>query len=575
MRLSTREQRQHKGEFNLRHWRVIPEGINVPETGSILIWVILTLGIVLRLVQYLAGTSLWLDELAVTHNILGRSLWNLLLVPLSFDQVAPKGFLLAEKLSVSTLGANDYILRLFPLLCSVGALLVFSYAAQRVLDGVAAPVALALFAAAAPLITYSSQVKPYSTDVFVSVMLLWLVLNFHPDAGEVSASRAVWAGALGGFAVWFSFPAVLVVCGFAVTLAMIGFHVRREIGTRQFVLLRRTVVLWSISATVATTVNWLSLTPATSEYLHRFWAMGMLPSKPSWSFRVLWAWNRMKILRGAGESAALGYPFPVFYLTLAAFGFWLLWRRWRSISVFLLAPVCVTLVAAIFRQYPFSDRPILFLLPSFFLAIAASIERARQQVSLFSRLSGNLTVVALVIPALYPVAITPPIYRIEDIKPVLSYVQERRREDDRIYVYYGAGPAITYYGINYGLRENDYMIGGCHRGDAQRYFQELDMFRGRVRLWVVLTHALQWYRERDDILNYLDTIGLRRDSFAVKSHTISNWAGPAEVFLYDLSDPRRLSNAAATSFKLKGPYFPVLHFACEEGPQAMVAGRGR
>jgi hypothetical protein len=28
-------------------------------------------------------------------------------------------------------------------------------------------------------------------------------------------------------------------------------------------------------------------------------------------------------------------------------------------------------------------------------------------------------------------------------------------------------------------------------------------------------------------------------------------------------------------FTLTGPYFPALHFACEEGPQAMVAGRGR
>src|SRR5687767_15052923 len=77
------------------------------------------IGCVLRLWQYLTDTSLWLDEIALARGILDLDLRSLLLQPLPYDQVAPKGFLLVQKLAVLALGRSDYILRLFPFLSSV------------------------------------------------------------------------------------------------------------------------------------------------------------------------------------------------------------------------------------------------------------------------------------------------------------------------------------------------------------------------------------------------------------------------------------------------------------------------
>jgi hypothetical protein len=167
-------------------------------------------------------------------------------------------------------------------------------------------------------------------------------------------------------------------------------------------------------------------------------------------------------------------------------------------------------------------------------------------------------------------ASTPPVYRNEDVKPVLSYMQANRRPGDGVYVYYGAGPAVTFYGEIYGLRKNEYVVGGSHRGDGHCYFEELDMFRGRPRLWVVLTHTSFIYPERDDILRYLDTIGVRRDVFAVQSRLPGRRDKPAEVFLYDLSDPVRLSSATAISAPLTGPSKPNARKGCGKGAQAMV-----
>lgn len=161
--------------------------VTLPSTHRLLLAIVI-IGTGLRLWQYAANTSLWLDEIAVTRNVLDRPLWDLLTVPLAYDQVAPKGFLLAEKVAATVLGPNDYTLRLFPLICSL-ALVAFWRAAERVLDGLAALIAVALFAAAAPFVVFAAQVKQYSTDVAVAVLLLWLALDL--EARGVSPRRAL------------------------------------------------------------------------------------------------------------------------------------------------------------------------------------------------------------------------------------------------------------------------------------------------------------------------------------------------------------------------------------------------
>jgi hypothetical protein len=84
-------------------------------------------------------------------------------------------------------------------------------------------------------------------------------------------------------------------------------------------------------------------------------------------------------------------------------------------------------------------------------------------------------------------------YACEDMKPVLAYVQARRRPGDAMYVHYGAAPAVAFYATRYGLRESDYAVGGCHRGDNRQYLHEFDTLRERPRVWIVITHVLRSY----------------------------------------------------------------------------------
>jgi uncharacterized membrane protein len=175
-------------------------------------------GAALRTWQYMARGSLWLDEAAIARNVVARS-YAQLLQPLDYAQIAPKGFLLAEKLAVSTFGPSEHAFRLYAFVLSLLALPLFYRLARLVLSQRAALVALAFFAVLGRPIYYASEAKQYSGDIFFAIVLL---LAAVPVArGRQGAGNAIVLGITGAIAVWFSQPAVFVLLGIA-----LGVHSR-------------------------------------------------------------------------------------------------------------------------------------------------------------------------------------------------------------------------------------------------------------------------------------------------------------------------------------------------------------
>jgi len=124
---------------------------NIFFTSKRLPWMIIFLGVALRLAQYLANRSLWLDESYIALNIVQRS-FSQLFGPLDYHQVAPIGFLLIEKVAVQAFGNTEYALRLFPLFSGIVALLLLYKLASWYLAPRATIIALGLFSIADPLI---------------------------------------------------------------------------------------------------------------------------------------------------------------------------------------------------------------------------------------------------------------------------------------------------------------------------------------------------------------------------------------------------------------------------------------
>lgn len=532
---------------------------------NLAIFAIVALGAVLRIVQYAANPSLWLDEIALVKGILALDFVGLFARQLPFDQVAPKGFLFAQKLAVLAFGPSDYVLRFVPFMCSLVALVAFSRFAQRALSPVGALVATLLFATAAPFIAFAGIVKQYSVDVCVAVVLSWLALDLITrPVTEPKAWRAAIAGAI---LQWFSQPAVLMVGALACPVVLWVSTDPPDARRRRVAIV---LALWGASALAVTAATLATMSPETRDYMRAYWADGFVPASLARVVELRWPWPNIRLLFGFGAQAALAYPLSPLYPALAVIGLGILWVRQRRVALIVLAPLVVTLGAAFARQYPFSDRLILFLVPSLMIAIAAVSAAVYGFVERFSKPAALLAVVGLTVPAVVPVARLRPPYRVEDMKYVLGQIQARRQPTDTVYVYYGAAPAMSVYDSTFGYSRGAYAVGGCHRGDSRGYLEELDTFRGDPRVWVVLTHSLFVYREREDILAYLDTIGTRMDYVSIPSRAVGRNPLPAEGFLFDLSAAPRLARADAGSFKLTGPNAVNHGDDCANGVQAMI-----
>jgi hypothetical protein len=236
----------------------------VVSQSSVARWLVAALliaGAALRVRQYASSGALWLDELALARNIVGRSLGALLTEPLAYEQVAPRGFLLLEKLSVLAFGAGEWQLRLIPLASSLAALAIFPVVAARLVDGAGFPIAVALFALNVPQVWHSAEVKPYTTDVAVAVGLTALALRWQRRRGRGDAVALAIAG-LG--AVWLSTPAVLLLAGLGAALGMTAWAEKNGQAARQLVPV---AIGWALASAAAVAAAFHSVSPTASSSL--------------------------------------------------------------------------------------------------------------------------------------------------------------------------------------------------------------------------------------------------------------------------------------------------------------------
>jgi 4-amino-4-deoxy-L-arabinose transferase-like glycosyltransferase len=197
-------------------WHVCTDDINMlPQAiwryRKLLIAALICFGVALRLGQYLANRSLWLDESLLTLNIVHRS-FSQLLQPLDYSQGAPILFLMFSKISVTVLGINEYALRLFPLLSGIASIFIFYEISKKFLKIGYIPLALAFFIVSDRLIYYSSEVKQYSSDVLVA-LLLYLVSGHYLESEELTSVNAVFCGVMSAALIWLSHGAVFVLEG--------------------------------------------------------------------------------------------------------------------------------------------------------------------------------------------------------------------------------------------------------------------------------------------------------------------------------------------------------------------------
>ena len=492
------------------------------ERAAVLLLILL--GALLRLRQYLTGRSLWADEAMLALNVVNRNFAGMFR-PLDYDQGSPIGFLLLEKFFNSILGKSEFALRLFPLLVGLISLWLFYLLLKRitsVASGAGLLTALALFAFNPRLIYYSSEVKQYILDVAVTISLLLIaapVFNTFPRKKDFA-----WLTLGGMIALWFSHPATFVLGGIGLALIIVTLQ-RRDHSNLRFVI--GMGLLWILEIAFLYLLILKNLSQ--NAYMREYWQGAFLPMPP-WSDP---GWFAKAIHENIGIQ--FGIPYAVYFVFLIMLIGWVvLFVQNQSYAIVFTCILLVTLTASTLGMYPVFERMILFLIPIGLILIGEAVAAFSQRVQRFHFL-GAFSIVFLADFLIYGPLFTSvqnfvePKY-FEHIRPSMETLRDSWKDGDAIYLSYGALPAFRFYAPFYGLENISYEFG--QREDYQNpenILNELASFEDQPRAWILLSHVYEKgdFNEKDFILKTLNQIGEKKREFRVPGTSVF-------LYLYDL-----------------------------------------
>ncbi len=522
-----------------------------------LLWGIIAVGILLHTSQYIFNRSLHIDEVSLALNIIDRS-FSGLLQPLDSHQGAPIGFLMLEKFLVHLFGNSEYVLRLFPFLSGILAVILFSRVAPYFIRPAGVPVALIFFVLSEQLIIFSSTVKQYSSDVFFALLIFIIAIRLQSKK-FIFPEIALFA-IIGSVAVFCSHPAVFVLAGVGLSL-LLSCVLGKEWGKMGRLVIAG--IFWGLSFFIIYTVSLRHL--QNDEYLLNFWAGAFLPFPPSSLSEVLWfpkffiefagyAIGLSQIIFHAIQSHSVFKLLTIVYnlitspeksplavtINMLIFGItWLalylatcciafvgsitIFSRDKQKFSFLIVPICFAFLASVLHKFPLAQRLLLFLIPSAILFLGEGIVQIKKKSSSFT-----VCVLASLLLA-YPLLSAN--YHLirprtdQEIRPVIQYIKEHEQKGDVLYVYYGAQGPFKYYSKRFDFSDKSYIKGVSSRNDWNNYVKDIEPFRGKKRVWLLFSHVFGY--EESFFLQYLDRIGGKRlDTIQYPK---------ASAYLYDLS----------------------------------------
>lgn len=411
-----------------------------PETPwpSLLCLLFIVLGSGVRLRQYGARRSLWLDEASITDNLINRHTAGLLR-PLAHHQGAPLGWLLSEKLNIHLLGRNEYGLRLTSIVTGILTLFLVWWLARRTLPKWLVPLAVAAAAVSPQLIRYGSETKQYGSDAFAVTFVVALAVTISQLKPSAVSWRtaANWA-VVGSLAVVFSHPAIVATASCCLVML-----VRRWFGGHRKAFWRLAAASAAIGAVVLVLYELVLKGLSDDGALKDYWKSGS-PPKPL-AFGSLLRWAGRTLVAYTHDPLHLGPTLLVGILFVA--GIAALARRDRTVCLLLIAPLALQLLVSALGIFPLSGRLVLGYVPLILvvLAGAANLLAGLRWARLGSLAIGGLVVVPLVPNAIEATRLAANPLRFEEIRPVLQAVQRDYEPGQLLYMHVPALPAFQIY----------------------------------------------------------------------------------------------------------------------------------
>lgn len=312
------------------------------------IFALVMLNLLWRVVRYGLAFPMWGDEAFIAVNFITRGFAQMI-GPLDHAQIVPLGFLWAN-LAVSKLaGTSELALRCLPFVAGVASVLLFWRLALRLLGRHQALAAVAIFAASYYPVRYATEVKPYSLDLLVSLMIT--ALTWWVWSSPRAAKRWLLFACFVTGAVWMSYPSVFVAGG---AILALGWRLLRTDS-------RATFVWWLACGALLTAsfaAMWFAfglLQESNAPGIHEStgWARAFPPVTRPWPL-IVWFFN-------THTGNMMAYPVggnhggSTFTAILAVAGIVAMWRTRRNQLILLLSPLPLMFIAAAMKKYPYGD----------------------------------------------------------------------------------------------------------------------------------------------------------------------------------------------------------------------------
>jgi len=392
--------------------------------------------VLVRLFDFLRAPSLWIDELLLSLNLAIRDFRGLL-EPLDLEQSAAILFLWAEHLAVRVAGVGERALRFVPFAASVAVFPLSWRLFKRFLEPWPAVLALALLASSPPLLRYANEAKQYGLDAPMAVALVVVALPWVD--GRQSAGRWLLLIGTGLIGIGFSMPAVFVLAGIWVALAL-----RSSRRARDIAWLVAAAVLWG--GTFAGFYLKFYASTASDPYMLAYWSGSFLHSQPG-LWRKLWY-----IGRGLMEPLfALDFQMPALLFAagclLAATGWWGLTKRYGPlIAALFVVPVALAVAASALGRWILAVRFMLWAAPIVALFVAAGVWQLCSVLGPRHREKGLAVAgaVLLLAPARHSLYFVRHVEH-ESQREAVQQTLGGLRPGDVVYVYAKALPGWTFY----------------------------------------------------------------------------------------------------------------------------------
>ncbi len=441
-------------------------------------YTLLLLGIVLQLIPYFINRSLWLDESLLALNVDSRS-YAELLKPLAYWQVVPVLFLFIEKTNIILFSDCEYSLRLFPLICGLLSL-PLAYRFTKAISGNTAAALLSLFLLATnPLfISYSTEVRQYEGDVFSTLCLFTLLFDASLSGKE--NKRFILLAIAGS---------VLIFLSHIVILELFTIGVYFLFTYRLTIFRKRWLIVMFICWTMTFAIDYFGFirdNPSQS-FMLASWQQDFMPFTSN-----IWVWMYGKILPDLGFYS-LAF-LAAFILSITIF---IVKRQWLLLYI-LLFPLALILIISGFQMYPFEMRHILylsaFIIPAISIGLIEWVQAVKEQITKYV-VATVLIMATVELSILQLVNTQYPFGRIwhspEDIKKSIAYIASNISKGQKVYVYFGARPALTYY-IKTGHVpfKDDVIYESIYWNDIppdETFHHEISKTSGEV--WVLFSHV--------------------------------------------------------------------------------------